>query len=166
MAAHAVDVALITLVTICLRADVIRGRIPNAITLPAIGFGLSAAALGPLGVRAAAEGLVAGATVLCIAYALGAVGGGNIKLMAAVGALKGLSFVLTALFCSILVGGLWAVLVLVSTGQGRAVLSDLSGLMRRDDARGMPLRGGALPFSVAIGVGTATTLVLEWRLRL
>lgn len=168
MPAHTLDVVLVMVLAVCAVADITRGRIPNAITFPAIVFGLAAAAFGAPGVRAAVEGLAAGAAALYIAFALGATGGGNIKLMAAVGALKGLSFVVTALFCSILVGGVWAALVLIWTGQTRGVVSDLGKMIQRGNARSarIPPRGGALPFSVAIGVGTATTLLLEWRLTL
>jgi Flp pilus assembly protein protease CpaA len=85
-----------------------------------------------------------------------------------VGALKGLAFVVTALFYSVLAGGVWAALVLIWSGQTRSVFVDLGRLFlrtsRQDDRT--PSRGGGLPFSVAIGVGTLTTLTLEWRARL
>ena len=168
MPAHALDIGLVSVLAVCVVTDVRRGRIPNAITYPVMAFGLTVAASGPLGFRAAVEGLMAGAAVMYVGFALGAIGAGNIKLMAAVGALKGPSFVVTALFCSVLLGGVWAGLVLVCSGQARGVLSDVAKVFSRANPQSeiIPPRGGALPFSLAIGVGTVTTLMLEWRLDL
>ena len=165
MSAHALDAVLVMVLAACAVADVTRGRIPNAITFPAIVFGLTAAAFGPPGVRSAVEGLVAGAAAMYVACVLGATGGGNVKLMAAVGALKGLSFVVSALFFSVLAGGIWAALVLIWSGQAHGVFSDVGKWFERSDDQGtaVPPRGGALPFSLAIGVGTLTTLTLKWR---
>ena len=168
MPPQALDLVLIIVLASCGFADVTRGRIPNAITFPAMALGLAAAVAGPPGVHAAVGGLLAGGAAMLIACMLGATGGGTVKLMAAVGALKGLAFVVTALFYSVLAGGVWAALVLIWSGQTRSVFVDVGRLFlrtsRQDDRT--PSRGGGLPFSVAIGVGTLTTLTLEWRARL
>ena len=99
---------------------------------------------------------------LYLLFAVGWMGGGDVKLMAAVGALKGYPFILHAMFYSIFTGGVCAALLLIWGGHSRAILGDFATVLRRargDAAAGpIPTRGGSFPFGVAICVGTLAAL--------
>jgi prepilin peptidase CpaA len=149
-------------------SDLRGGRIPNIVTYPAIMIGLSlaAAGFGP-GLTASAVGLLVGGGALFVLFAAGGMGGGDVKLMAAVGAIKGYPFILSAMFYSIFMGGVAAALLLVWQGHFLDVAGDVWTLVRRLLVPGLPTgpipsRGGTFPFGVAICLGTFTALALQW----
>lgn len=109
------DVLSLVLLGICLYTDVRRKKIPNWATLPAVALGLGLNGLGGgwTGLKASGMGLGVGFGALFVLFALGWMGGGDVKLMAAVGAIKGYPFVLSALVYSILVGGFIGLAVLI-----------------------------------------------------
>jgi prepilin peptidase CpaA len=151
------DLCLIAVLLISAVTDLRRGRILNAVTYPAIALGLAhALATGTPDIRSAAVGLLVGGVPLYLMFTLGWMGGGDVKLMAAVGAWTGMPFVLTAMFYSIFVGGTCAALILIWQGQVRAVASDVAWLMTPGVSQRhmIPARGGAFPFGVAICAGT------------
>ena len=88
-------------------------RIPNWLTLPALSLGCLLAGLhgGWSGLAWAALGVVVGAALLLGPWWLGWVGAGDVKLMAAVGALGGPLFLLACFPAGVAVGGLMAGLV-------------------------------------------------------
>ncbi len=138
------DVLLAVLLVAAAAADIRTGRIHNALTLPAtaVAFGAAMAGIGPSAASALA-GFLAGGVALYAMFALGWMGGGDVKLMAAAGAFTGFPVVLAALFYSIFVGGLCALLVLIWRGEWKA------------------LEGATFPFGVAIALGTAFAVALE-----
>src|SRR5688572_12919367 len=73
-------------------------RISNRLTVPVMALGLAAGGLwgGWGGLANSVSGLLLGAALLLLPWVFGALGGGDLKLMAAVGALKGPYFVLLA----------------------------------------------------------------------
>jgi prepilin peptidase CpaA len=160
------DVALVAVLSISAATDLRVGRIFNAVTYPAILLGLSNAAVGngpEMG--SAIAGCVLGGLALYSLFACGCMGGGDVKLMAAVGAFKGAPFIMSALFYSIFLGGVAAALVLIWGGHARAVVSDMAAIGRRLRTPGVigeaiPSRGGALPFGVAICLGTLAAMAL------
>jgi prepilin peptidase CpaA len=108
-------------------ADLRWCTVPNWLTYPAIVVGLGLAALmgsqeGRAGEAVANHvlGLAVGFGVLSMAYLLGGMGGGDVKLMAAVGAFLGWPSVLHALVYSFLVAA--AVGLIVMIWQGRTLL--------------------------------------------
>ncbi len=162
------DLLLIALVSACAITDVRRGKIFNAVTYPAIVIGL-AMAIGGWGssVQSATLGFLVGGVSLYVFFAFGWMGGGDVKLMAAVGAIRGYPFILNAMFYSIFLAGTGAALILIWRGQTSAVFGDLVAVIRRVfGLSAMPLdsippRGGSFPFGAAIAVGTVTALLLE-----
>lgn len=166
------DICLLAVLAASAATDIAYGRIYNALTYPAIlaGFALAAAGAGP-DPASAAIGCLVGGGVLYLMFAFRWMGGGDVKLMAAVGALEGFPFILNAMFYAIFLGGIIAALVLVWRGEMSGVISDLGVLVRR--AAGFPgvpgerirPRGGAFPFGAAIALGTLIALVLQWRAR-
>ena len=161
------DVALVAVLVMCAATDVWCARIFNIVTYPAIALGLAAAAagMGP-GFGSSIAGCVGGGMALYVLFACGAMGGGDVKLMAAVGAFKGYPFILNALFCSVLAGGVAAAILLTLRGHFRAAARDLASVTHAIGCPGsapaaIHPRGGSLPFGVAIGVGTLAAMSIR-----
>jgi prepilin peptidase CpaA len=91
--------------------DLRRGSISNWISLTAIAAGLLYHFFhrGGPGLATASEGALLGFAVFLVFYCMGGLGGGDVKLMAAFGALLGPLSILTAAVFASVIGGLWAV---------------------------------------------------------
>ena len=154
--------------------DLRRGAVYNWLTYPAILAGLVLGA-----VQGAASGDTVGGLidhvvgfgfafgVLLVAYVLGGMGGGDVKLMGAVGALAGWPAALHAVFYSFLVGAALGLILVVWRGRVRILLRRLWMAIRilplptatLDEAAGTPtLR---VPFGFAVCVGTLWYLAEE-----
>src|SRR2546425_3121875 len=103
-------VALAAVLVTAMCTDLRSSRIPNWLTFPAMGFALLAHAwLGGLQEALfSLAGLGAGLGLFLILYATGSLGAGDVKLMAAVGALVGPYGALVSGLLALLVGGLYA----------------------------------------------------------
>ena len=90
-------------------------RIPNALTASMTGIGIALAATGVSGVPVAGAflGFAIGLALMLPGYAFGATGAGDVKLMAAVGAIVGPGLVVVAFLCTVLAGGVLAVVVAI-----------------------------------------------------
>ena len=93
--------------------DIRSRRIPNALTASMTGVGLGLALSGLSGVSPAASlaGLVVGLMLMMPGHMMGATGAGDVKLMAAVGAILGIQLVVTAFLFTAIAGGVLAVAV-------------------------------------------------------
>jgi prepilin peptidase CpaA len=105
-------------VLVCATTDILSSKIYNWVTYPAIGVGIILAGLsaGEPTLPNAVLGSVVGFLPLFIVFIIGGLGGGDVKLMAAIGALKGYPFIMYALFYSGLVGGLMAIITMIWRG--------------------------------------------------
>ena len=94
--------------------DIRDHRIPNWLTLSGMVVGLASYFLagGFRGLLFSAEGLILGFALLIPFYMCGGMGAGDVKLLAAVGALLGPSGVMKAFLCTALVGGAYAIILL------------------------------------------------------
>lgn len=153
-------------------ADVRTGRIFNSITYPAIVVGLIANGLGlGVGLADAVVGFLVALIPFYLLFSVGWMGGGDVKLMAAIGALKGFPFVLHAMFYAIFMGGVAAALLLIWRGQIGATLRQLVKLLRQlaislvlpgsSVVEPVAPLGGSLPFGVAICFGTLVAMALQ-----
>lgn len=107
-----VDLVLVCLVTIALYTDLRTRRIPNVLTFGACIIGLLfLSANGQVVISLA--GIVLGLALMLPGFIIGGVGGGDIKLMAAIGSLKGPSFVLNVFIVSTLCGGLISIILAI-----------------------------------------------------
>lgn len=137
--------------------DVRSGRVPNELTYTAALAGLALNAVvrpAGIGLGSAALGLLVGFLPLFVVYLAGGLGGGDVKLMAAVGAFLGPLSTAYALLYACLVGAVLSVAVILwKEGLGGVYLR-LSGLFskERTDAAMNRLR---FPFAVAVFVGAA-----------
>ncbi len=154
--------------------DLTRKKIPNFITLPVIGWGLITSALagGLKGFFFSSSGLLLGLGILVIPFALGGIGGGDVKLLGAVGALQGAHFLLRAALAGALCGGALALLYLLAGGQLQRSLYRICALIRWPALSGYslgstahradsfsPVNGNAggpvaIPYGLAIALGT------------
>jgi prepilin peptidase CpaA len=156
----------------CVVVDVRRRRIPNLLTFPTmiIGIALSAASAGPLGVARSVAGVLVALLVLGGPFALGGVGGGDVKMMGAVGALLGPRVVLPSLVIGMVAGGVVMLVHLARQGRLGEKLKSTAAMMAGalSTASLGPLRevaagpnAVALPYSVPLAVGTFAAIALS-----
>jgi prepilin peptidase CpaA len=156
-------------VAACIASDLRSRRIPNALTASGMAVGLAAhaASAGLMGFATAGCGLLLAVGLLLLPFALGGIGGGDVKMMAAVGALVGPTALLASLLAGMLLGGLVAVGVLWRRGRLTEKLQLVGAMlrsalvMRSIEPLRAPANGPdavALPYSVPLGLGTAFAL--------
>jgi len=175
-------VLLACLLAWAVASDVRSRRIPNQLvvlgllagfTLQATvtpGAGLFSEPFGALGLLKAAAGMALGLLLLLPMYALGAMGAGDVKLMAMLGAFLGPLDIVGAGLSSVLAGGVLALLVALCQGSLRKVTGNVKLMVLGSVLRGMsggsaridaPLAAtGQLPYAVAIASGTVSYLLL------
>lgn len=90
-------------------------RIPNLLSLggAAVGILLAVTGYGSVTLGASIGGLALGLVALLPLYLLKAMGAGDVKLMAAVGAFLGPSITLAAVLCTFIAGAVIAIIVLI-----------------------------------------------------
>ncbi|MEO8077258.1 MAG: A24 family peptidase [Acidobacteriota bacterium] len=109
--------------------DIRTRRIPNELTaaMATIGIGLAAMGFSGMSVWASIGGLALGLALMMPGHLLGATGAGDVKLMAAVGAVVGPSTVVTAFLLTALAGGVLAVAVAL---RRRQLVNAIAGTRR------------------------------------
>jgi prepilin peptidase CpaA len=142
-------------------------RIPNVLTgtMAGAGLGLAVFGLGGISAGAAVLGCVVGLVLMLPGHALGATGGGDVKLMAAVGSLLGPLVVVNAVLFTAVAGGVLAVTVaiqrrrlgttLAGTGRMIAVPTDV----KREVAAGTP----ASRFAYGPAIAAGSMLAALWQ---
>ncbi|MDV6343366.1 prepilin peptidase [Nitrosomonas sp. Is37] len=162
---------LIALLFIAAWYDVRQYCIPNALVLSGTIIGVSLNALlpqdiGGLGILTSLAGLGVGLVVLLPLYLLRAMGAGDIKLMAMIGAFAEPASMLSITLYVMLAGGVLAILVVLSKGKLPKLMNNFkvmllagpsaANLSTIDD---LPESAGKLPYGVAIAIGTLVYLV-------
>lgn len=146
-------------------------RVPNRVVLAGAACGLVLAALpGGIGAGRAALGMGLGLAVFLPLYLLRAMGAGDVKLLAALGAFAGHPGVLGIALYSLAAGGLLALVWAAATGRLRTVLGNVHiGLLTafaRLSAHSLPRAGDVptsatrIPYAVALALGTAAYVLL------
>lgn len=165
MIAGLADAAMILVVCAAAWSDVSSRRIPNRLTVAGLLIALSLRVLLGLvpfwqGVSGAALGLA----VSVVLFALGVIGGGDAKLLVAVGAFMGSAGFVGALAISCIVGAAMAVADAVRRGVLLLLLMHLLDVVtfwrafgRGGNARRISTPGAlTVPFGLAIAVGAIT----------
>jgi prepilin peptidase CpaA len=164
-----IRVTLSVILAVAAVSDLRTRRIPNWLTLPAIPVGVTAQAMFGDGLWAGLAGFGAALAAFFLLFAVGAMGAGDVKLFAAVGAFVGIRHLLIVFVMIGLAGGVAAVIVAMRAGALSRVLRNtiaiagslLGGrwgeLRQRSDLN----QPGALsmPYGAAIATGT---LVYLW----
>ena len=134
--------ACLWLLCVAMATDLLWRRIPNALTLPTVFFGViynASPAPGAIGPAAALTGILVGGALLLVLYRMGGVGGGDVKLLAALGAWLGPEAVTGLFVYGALAGALYAAFLLWRGRPGRG---------RRNAA----LENG-IPYSLPLALG-------------
>ena len=163
------DILLILLLVISLTTDLIAHKIYNCVTFPAVAVGLLISVLnhGLGGLASSMLGLGIGFCVFAIVFAFGGVGGGDVKLMAAVGAIRGYPFILNACFYGILTGGILAIAVMIWKGTFWRGLKNIfrlifSFVIPKLKIEALKLSDSEkIPYGVALSVGVFIAWVLK-----
>lgn len=145
-------------------------KIPNQLTFPVIlvGFGYNLALSGLSGLEESFTGLLIGGGLLLIPFILGGMGAGDVKLMAAVGALNGFHITLYAVLYSAVAGGVIALgYSMIKRKASIVLLNTFFALpfMMGTKAGNLNLNkvnsGIRFPYAVAILTGTITAFLLR-----
>lgn len=156
-----VQVLVLAVVAVAVVTDLRRRRIYNALTMPAmlVGLAINAAIGGPGGLVRALAGLALGGVLFFIPFAFGGMGAGDLKLLAALGALGGPGFVVWCALYAGIAGGVFALFTLVAKRR----LTQVVGGMALDLFTGQvpqPTSHVKIPFAVPIAFGAIAALVL------
>jgi prepilin peptidase CpaA len=151
----------LSLVSVSAGLDFRYRRIPNWLTYPAllVGLGLSFV---PGSATPAASGLgvlTAGGLYL-VFWLFRAVGAGDVKLMAAVGAFVGWPDVWSVIVYTALSGGAFALLFLIWAPPGMAAANEDGGEKKAQDGGRRRLLKRRMPYSPAVALGTLLALWL------
>jgi prepilin peptidase CpaA len=150
--------------------DVISARIPNRLTYPAILTALAVrfALLGWHGLLEGLFGLFLCGGAFFLLFVIHAMGGGDVKLMAAVGAWVGYRNAGIALIVCALSGGLIALGYVVVLKRYRTTFSNVAAVIRFHATRGLrenpelnlsSANTVRMPYGVAIAAGAVGTLI-------
>jgi len=158
--------------------DVRNGKIPNWITYPGVLAGLightvcgGLAGDGPLtlGLVGSAGGLAAGFLPLMVAWLAGGIGGGDAKVMGAVGALTGWRFTLAAMLYGFVVAAVMALVVMIRKKVTRKTLGRIWRFLALLFMRGPAVDpatddSAKIPFGLALCIGAGLALIeAVWR---
>ncbi len=139
-------------------------RIPNWLTLGSIALGVGAA-----GIEGGLDGLAESALGLAIAGGLflpfcllGVVGGGDMKLMAAVGAIVGWPMALRVVCNTCIAGGLIAIAIMAWNGVLLTTLANVFRIMAGMPRKTRGLRNPPMvPYALAITLGTLIAVFVQ-----
>lgn len=166
---------LVVLVAVAAGFDLKSRRIPNWLVL----MGLIASFIFQIlfnssgsfsGFKAWGLGLLVGFGLFLPLYLLRAMGAGDVKLMAMVGAFLGPVSALGAVLMTLVVGGVLAIAVALWSGVLRHTLGNIRFVLTQTMLKTLPggvqleapaYSAGSLPYAVAIAAGTLIHLIME-----
>ncbi len=156
--------------------DLRTARIPNRLTYTALlaALPLRTALLGLSGLKSGAIGVLVAGGLFLLLYTVGAMGGGDMKLMAAVGAWVGSTQVMTLILAAALAGGVLAIGRIIFRNTVGETLRDTmrliyyrftSGLQPHPELNVQSSGSQRVPYGVAIAVGALSCAgnAIWWR---
>lgn len=150
---------------ICAVTDMRNGKIYNAVTYPSIAFGIAYNALSADRgiVISSVAGCMMGIVPFGLAAARGLIGGGDVKLFAAIGAIAGFFFLLDGLFNCSIIAAIYIVLLFVLQKRGKgdhAGASATFGLRNPSEALEKPIafRKRQIRLGVFVFLGVILTI--------
>lgn len=162
-------VFLLLAVAVAAYTDLRKHRIPNWLTFSTLlsGLLLQYIFLGTEGLLAGLAGAGMGLVILLPFFLMGGMGAGDVKMMAAIGSLIGFKLVLLAAAVSLVLAGLYALVLITIKGEWasfmrRYVVSLQSRHYVAPDAGSIATK--RFPFALAIAGGTLTALAMASQL--
>jgi prepilin peptidase CpaA len=162
-----VDGWLLAMVAAAAVIDLKAGTVPNWLTYPSVVLGLAVWGIvaGWPGFGSSAAGLAVGFVPLFVFYRMGAgLGGGDVKLMGAVGALRGWPFILAAMFYSFIVAAVVGVALMIWRGQTRATLRRIGRTLKSVALPGVAVVSPSSPESIQVPFAACVCLGTAWAL--
>lgn len=169
---HIVDVLVAITVTTSVFTDLRERKIYNKVVIPAAVCGLVVNSWfsGTNGLVFSLKGLGAGLALLFIPFALGGFGAGDVKLVGAIGSLKGTFFVFKVFLATGIAGGILAILLLVKQKRlvstlkriGLSFYIFVGSVFKVNTLRSLDKAEfhESLPYGLAIGIGTITAYLV------
>ncbi|KAF0091257.1 MAG: prepilin peptidase CpaA [Fusobacteria bacterium] len=177
-----VDLVLVILLLLCGFEDIKNKLIPNKYTIPALiaGFVLMTMNYGLDGLKNSFLGFLLGLFIFFLPFIFGLMGAGDVKLMAAIGALKGFAFTVYALFAIGIAGGIMVIIYAIYKKQMLKTIINMFGIILRPLAKMIYLNSSNkfagkiynffekvkqehselyIPYAIPITVGTIGVLV-------
>lgn len=155
--------ALAILCVVSLYTDIKSRLIPNVLTLPVIVFGFIYHAFsGWDGLIFSAGGMFLGAGLLIIPYLSGGMGGGDVKFMAAAGAVGGPAFILEAFIYSSVIGGIIATGLMLKDGIFFKFIKEFLLFLFWYPVIKLKITGSesTLPYAVCLSTGVAMAMLI------
>lgn len=163
------EIILLGVLFVAVAMDVRTGKIKNWLTLPAIASGPIVHFIedGSNGAVSSLAGLGAMILVAVVLVMFGIVGGGDVKLLVAVGSLAGLPMVKDVLIFSALAGGVMSIILMIVRRRAVGFAKELAQaawlrLVLKADSKGAVRTSTKMPYSIAIAAGTIAAIF--WRI--
>lgn len=164
--------AIAAVAAVAVLTDLRSGRIPNWLTLPALGAGLvfSAATGGWQGLGLALLAVGCALVLLGWMFAIRVMGGGDVKLLMALSAWSTPKFAVESALLSVLLGGLMAVVILLVRGRMGGFVRKMHAFILSVIVKDLELatpkfdRNLTMPYGVAIAAAAVWT-IWAWPLR-
>jgi prepilin peptidase CpaA len=163
-----INIVLVIILLISLITDIKTRKILNSVTFPSIFFAFLyyLTVHGFEGLIFSGKGFLTGMGLLLIPYILGGMGAGDVKLMAAIGALMGTTFVFYSFIYTALIGGGIALLLII---KNNGLINSINSLFYnvvffKSNLGSVIITQGkkekiSFPYGVAIVLGTLCNLV-------
>lgn len=163
-----INIILLLVLTLCVITDIKSRKILNIVTLPSIIIGLAyhINSNSLEGFLYSGKGFLVGFFLLLIPFMMGGIGAGDVKLLAAIGALKGALFVFYTFLYAALIGGLIAIVIMLRNRK-------LKGFFKKQFYSVLFLKANhgsfnfnkseilpTIPYGVPIALGTLLTYLL------
>ena len=165
---HVQSAILLIVTAVCAITDARSGKVYNVITYPTAlaGVGLSFFYFGPPAPLTSVLGLLVGLTFFGLLRRISGMGAGDVKLMAAVGALKGLPFLVYDTFYILCAASVTALILIAWQGRLIPVLKWVAFTLASvvSPKHSVPNRNyemTPMPFAPAIFIGSAFSVYLE-----
>ncbi len=155
-----INLVLVAVLAVAVVTDLRSRRIPNLLTFPALGLGilLNSAFLGLDGLKISGEAALLAMAILLPLYMFKGLGAGDVKLMAAIGALKGPEFLIYTFAWAAIFGGGMAMLGLLRSRRVGLAFSHLVYFRFFPRPDGTFISAGRLPYAPAIALGALFVL--------
>jgi prepilin peptidase CpaA len=162
----------LTFVSLCILSDVRSRRIPNALSFTGMLVGVTCSTIhfGAEGALSSLEGAGVAMAILMLPFALGGIGGGDVKMMASVGTFLGPRPTMEGLLLGLVFGGAVMVVHLTRISRLREKLGSLRTMLSNAAIAHSiaPLKistadqnAVALPYSIPLGFGVATVIAIS-----